>query len=65
VTRAQLSGVVKNLLSKNQRKHLSGAQKQKLLKPLAKAFIDKGIISRKGSKKYSKISRSDVTKMGN
>ena len=64
VTRAQLSGAVKSLLSKDERKVLSGAEKSRLLKPLARAFVSKGIVSKRGSHKYCELNRNGVIKTG-
>ena len=50
VTRTQLAGDVKSLLSKDDRKILNGAEKGRLLKPLARAFVSKGIVSKIGRK---------------
>ena len=43
VSRTQLNAAVKSLLPSKQRKLLSGAEKSKLIKPLAKMFLYKGM----------------------
>jgi len=44
VTCSQIAGAIKILLSKEERKELKGAEKAKLLIPLARAFIAKKLL---------------------
>ncbi len=62
VSRAQLGAAVKTLLPSKQRKSLYGAEKSKLIKPLAKMFVYKGIIDIRRGAKPENLTRSDVTK---
>ena len=64
VTRSQIAGAIKILLSKEERKELKGAEKAKLLIPLAKAFITKKIIDITEGAPLDNLSIVDVKKVG-
>ena len=65
VTRSQLISAAKSLLSKEEAKGLRTAEKQKLLVPLALAFLKKKIVGvRKGSNIQS-LTQNCVKLIGN
>ena len=65
VTRSQLISAAKSLLSKEEAKELRTAEKQKLLVPLALAFLKKKIVGvRKGSNIQS-LTQNCVKLIGN
>ena len=65
VSRRQLISAAKNLLSKEERKQLNGAEKSKFIKPLANQFIDRGIVRVRSGCSLSDLSMGDVEKIGN
>ena len=64
VSRSQMDGAIKILLSKEDRKQLKGVEKAKLLPPLAQALIRKGIVEVDGRADMENLSRLDVKKVG-
>ena len=64
VSRSQMDGAIKILLSKEDRKQLKGVEKAKLLPPLAQALIRKGIVELDGRADMENLSRLDVKKVG-
>ena len=64
VSRSQMDGAIKILMSKEDRKELKGVEKAKLLPPLAQALIKKGIVEVDEGADMGNLSRVDVKKWG-
>ena len=65
VSIAQLCAAVKSLLSKEERKGLTNAEKSKFLIPLAKVFLSKEIVTFKNVKaNLTNLTMNDITKSG-
>lgn len=63
VSRSQIAGAVKILLSKEERRQLNGAEKAKLLEPLARALIKKKIVEIAEGAALDNLTRVDVKKL--
>ena len=64
IGKQQIAAAAKSLLTKEENRQLKGGEKAKYLPPLAKAFLDRGIVKiKKGLDPYSCIARGDVAKM--
>ena len=64
VSRAQLCSAAKTLLPREQRRMLNVAEKQKFMKPLAAAFLNKNIVRIRPLSNLINLSRDDVIKVG-
>ena len=64
VSRSQIAGAIKILLSKEERRKLNGAEKAKLLPPLARALIKKKIVEIADGAALDNLTRVDVKKVG-
>jgi hypothetical protein len=64
VSRSQLCAAAKTLLSKEDRKSLTGAEKQTFLKPLASQFLNRNIVSIKKRSNLANLTRDSVIKTG-
>jgi len=63
VSRTQLRGAAKLLLTKQLCAELRSAEKQKYIFPLAKAFIEKGIVVVEDGSNMSNLTRNNVKKI--
>lgn len=64
VARTQLESAAKSLLTPAERKRLVKAEKSKFVLPLAKAFLERGIVKVDKGCKLSKLSRNNLQKVG-
>ena len=64
VSRSQLCAAAKTLLSKQECRRFRGAEKSKLLKPLAKVFLEKKIVSIEHEGDLESLTRAMVHKIG-
>ena len=63
IGKQQIAAAAKSLLTKEENRQLKGGEKA-YLPPLAKAFLDRGIVKiKKGLDPYNCIARGDVAKM--
>ena len=64
ISRSQLQSAAKSLLQRASMKELKGGDKATFLRPLALAFIEKGIVKIKKKDKVGELVRDDVRKVG-
>lgn len=64
VSRSQLCAAAKTLLPKVERSTLHGTEKCNFIKPLAKIFLEKKIVSINKDARIENLTRKDVKKVG-
>ena len=64
VSRSQLCAAAKSLLSKDIKKQLNGAERNKFIKPLAYAFLESNIVTIEDGANIENLSRANVNKTG-
>ena len=64
VSRSKLCAAAKAVMPKEESRALRGVEKNKLLKPLAKVFLEKNIVTIEEGADIENLTRGTVTKVG-